>query len=70
MHQVIQPVHNPVFPVYDDLHDVIMEASYALDDGLLTTNHLRQLFGSYHNTLIAKMTAADQGKPQPPVPSG
>lgn len=70
MHQVIQPVHNPVFPVYDDLHDVITEAIFALEDGLLTTNRMRQLFGSYHNTLIAKLTAADPGKLQQPVPFG
>jgi hypothetical protein len=60
MYQYIPPVHNPVFPVYDSLHDVVAEAIYALDDGVLTTNHLRQLFGSYHNTLL-KLVA-----PQPP----
>jgi hypothetical protein len=55
MYQYIPPVHNPVFPVYDNLHDVLAEAIYALDDGVLTTNHLRQLFGSYHNTLLVKV---------------
>jgi hypothetical protein len=55
MYHFIPPVHNPVFPVYDNLHDVVAEAIYALDDGVLTTNHLRQLFGSYHNTLLVKV---------------
>lgn len=55
MQQEIPPVHNPVFPVYDSLHDVLTEALYALDDGELTTNRLRILFGSYHNTLLAKL---------------
>lgn len=55
MRQEIPPVHNPVFPTYESLHDVLMEASYALEDGVLSTNRLRQLFGSYHNTLIASM---------------
>jgi hypothetical protein len=58
MYQYIPPVHNPVFPVYDSLHDVIAEAIYALDDGVLTTNQLRQLFGSYHNTLLVKIKDA------------
>lgn len=56
MQQVIPPVHNPVFPTADSLHDVVMEAVYALDDGELSTNRLRQLFGTYHNTLLAKLT--------------
>lgn len=60
MQQVIPPVHNPVFPVYDSLHDVLMEAIYALDDGELSTNKLRNLFGSYHNTLIKKLKEAEQ----------
>lgn len=55
MQQFIPPVHNPVFPVYDSLHDVLAEAVYALDDGELSTNRLRKLFGSYHNTLIKKL---------------
>jgi hypothetical protein len=55
MQQFIPPVHNPVFPVYDSLHDVLAEALYALEDGELTTNRLRNLFGSYHNTLLAKL---------------
>ena len=55
MRQEIPPVHNPIFPTHESLHDVIMEASYALEDGVLSTNSLRQLFGSYHNTLIAAM---------------
>jgi hypothetical protein len=55
MQQVIPPVHNPVFPVYDSLHDVLSEAVYALEDGELTTNRLRQLIGSYHNTLLVKV---------------
>lgn len=54
MQQFIPPVHNPVFPVYDNLHDVLAEAVYALEDGELSTNRLRQLFGSYHNTLLVK----------------
>ena len=58
MHQEIPPVQNPIFPTYESLHDVIMEASYALEDGVLSTNTLRQLFGSYHNTLLKKL--ADQ----------
>lgn len=58
MQQFIPPVHNPVFPVYDSLHDVLAEAVYALEDGELSTNRLRQLIGSYHNTLIKKL--ADQ----------
>lgn len=58
MHQEIPPVHNPIFPVYDDLHDVLAEAVYALEDGVLSTNRLRQLMGSYHNTLLKKL--ADQ----------
>lgn len=55
MHQEIPPVHNPIFPVYDSLHDVLAEAIYALEDGELSTNRLRQLVGSYHNTLLAKL---------------
>lgn len=55
MQQEIPPVHNPIFPVYDDLHDVLIEAVYALEDGEMSTNRLRQLFGSYHNTLLAKL---------------
>lgn len=55
MQQEIPPVHNPIFPVYDDLHDVLTEAVYALEDGEMSTNRLRQLFGSYHNTLLAKL---------------
>jgi len=58
MYHFIPPVHNPVFPVYDNLHDVVAEAIYALDDGVLTTNHLRQLFGSYHNSLIREIERA------------
>lgn len=48
-------MHNPIFPVYDSLHDVLAEAIYALEDGELSTNRLRQLVGSYHNTLLAKL---------------
>lgn len=55
MHQEIPPVHNPVFPTADSLHDVVMEAVYALDDGELSTNRLRQLFGTYHNTLLQEL---------------
>ena len=55
MHQEIPPVHNPIFPIYDRLHDVLAEAIYALEDGELSTNRLRQLVGSYHNTLLAKL---------------
>lgn len=55
MQQYIPPVQNPVFPVYDNLHDVLAEALYALEDGELTTNRLRNLFGSYHNTLLVKV---------------
>lgn len=46
---------NPIFPAYDSLHDILAEAVYALEDGELSTNRLRQLFGSYHNTLLAKL---------------
>lgn len=62
MQQFIPPVHNPVFPVHDDLHDVVMEAVYALDDGELTTNRLRGLFGCYHNTLISKLNQKAQSE--------
>lgn len=55
MQQEIPPVHNPIFPVYDDLHDVLAEAIHALEDGELSTNRLRQVIGSYHNTLLAKL---------------
>lgn len=60
MQQFIPPVHNPVFPVYDSLHDVLTEAVFALEDGELTTNRLRQLFGSYHNTLLSKVRTTHQ----------
>lgn len=60
MQQEIPPVHNPVFPVYDSLHDVLSEALYALEDGELSTNRLRNLFGSYHNTLLQKLKVAGQ----------
>lgn len=63
MQQEIPPVHNPVFPVYDSLHDVLSEALYALEDGELTTNRLRNLFGSYHNTLLHKLKDAGQTPP-------
>lgn len=59
MQQHIPPVHNPVFPVYDSLHDVLAEALYALEDGELSTNRLRQLFGTYHNTLLLKLKDAE-----------
>jgi len=55
MPQEIPPVCNPIFPAYDSLHDILAEAVYALEDGELSTNRLRQLFGSYHNTLLAKL---------------
>lgn len=54
MQREIPPVHNPIFPVYDELHDVLTEALYALEDGVLSANRLRQLIGSYHNTLLVK----------------
>ena len=59
MRQFIPPVHNPVFPVYDNLHDVLAEAVYALEDGELSTNRLRQLIGSYHNTLLRQVPLRD-----------
>lgn len=60
MQQYIPPVHNPVFPVYDDLHDIVAQALYALEDGVMTPNGLRNLFGSYHNTLLVKLAAQQQ----------
>lgn len=62
MQQFIPPVHNPIFVTCDNLHDIVAEAVYALDDGELSTNRLCNLFGSYHNTLIKKLEeAARQG---------
>lgn len=65
MQQFIPSVHNPVFPVYDDLHDVLAEAVYALEDGDLTINRLRNLFGSYHNTLLKKLSEAGESAASP-----
>lgn len=50
----IKPVHNPVFQTMDSLADIVETARIALEEGKMTPNRLRILFGVYHNTLIAK----------------
>lgn len=52
MQQVIPPVPNPVFLTLDSLEEIVFEAQNELQDGLLTPNRLRVLFGIYHNTLL------------------
>lgn len=52
MQQNIPPVHNPVYTTASSLEDVVLEAVHELEDGHMTTNRLRVLFGIYHNTLL------------------
>lgn len=54
--EVIEAVHNAVFPTYNNLQDVIQEAQQELPT--MTPNRLRVLFGIYHNTLLAKQKQA------------
>lgn len=53
--QEIKPVHNPVFQTLDSLEEVLETARVGLESGQMTPNRLRNLFGVYHNTLIAKL---------------
>ena len=55
---MIQPIHNPVFPVEAELHHIVNDALVDLEEGQLTKNRLRQLFGTYHNTLLVKLLQA------------
>lgn len=54
--QEIKPVHNPVFQTMDSLEDILEMARLGLEEGKMTPNRFRSLFGIYHNTLIAKLT--------------
>lgn len=54
--QEIKPVHNPVFQTLDSLEEVLETARIGLESGQMTANRLRNLFGVYHNTLVAKLT--------------
>lgn len=54
--EVIEPVHNAVFPTYKSLEEVIQEAQQELPT--MTPNRLRVLFGVYHNTLLTKQKQA------------
>lgn len=49
---VIKPVHNPIYTTATSLEDVVLEAVHELEDGQMTPNRLRVLFGIYHNTLV------------------
>ena len=51
----IEPKHNPVFQTVDSLADIVETARIALEDGKMTPNRLRILFGIYHNTLLSKV---------------
>jgi hypothetical protein len=51
----IEAKHNPVFQTLDSLSDIVETARIALEEGKMTPNRMRILFGCYHNTLLNKV---------------